>query len=239
MIQFSLPEDRMRFLVDAGRLDLLESTDPLPDEVFELFTKKRKSLVSGLKDFRRSQISKQSWNRHRWKYLRGIKKFHKSVDGKKLHRSMGRFLATRIFHPDRLSHLSSLKAESLKAVSSLKTHLYLIGQYYMPLEEDVEYNLFLDYSIPKLVSVEQKLFEDIWDQINSDEMELLFRLTDSRDLVKALDSLIGPKASEAWTSYLDVSEDILDQTNYLTYRAALAQEPYVSDSELSESTTDI
>ena len=59
------------------------------------FIKKRRGLVSRLKDMQKSGKTKAQWRTGRWKIMRGIKRFHRSTEGKRFHRQLGRFLATR------------------------------------------------------------------------------------------------------------------------------------------------
>ena len=189
------PEDRKDFLVDVGRIDLLESLDTeenIPQELFELFLKRRRGLVRGLVDFRRKQITKQEWRTGRWKFLRGIRKFHSSVRGKRLHRALGRFLATRIFRPklkplhQRYESLDAVQFEALKALSSYRTHLYIEGDYWQPLEEEADLFSLLEYAIPLLNEIEVKLYNDSDAELSEDEMELLLRLVDDKELCKSI-----------------------------------------------------
>jgi len=117
----------------------------------EEFLKKRRELEIELTDWERSQAQKQNWREYRWKYMRGIKKFHSSTQGKKFHRQLGRFLATRDF-----SDLSYLKRASttervIECVDlfvpllSALTHALIEKRYYESnLSEEVDYNVFLE-----------------------------------------------------------------------------------------------
>lgn len=59
------------------------------------FVKHRKMIVPMLKDFRKSQQTKHNWRTNKNSMLKGIKKWHSDPEGKKFHRQLGRFLATR------------------------------------------------------------------------------------------------------------------------------------------------
>lgn len=189
------PEDRVRFLVDVNRTDLLESVSDenadvdsiITSELIEVFLKKRKPLVNKMKDFKKSATAKQAWRENRFKYLSGIHRFHGSVQGKRFHKSMGRFLATRIFQSiDRPILLDDVN-EHLKAISSVKTHLYIEADYYMPLQEEVDFRLFVDYAIPILNGVEAKLFADSEYCPTDEEMELMLRLVQRDTLQKSIE----------------------------------------------------
>ena len=195
-------EDKMLFLADAGHLDLLESFDiqeEVSEAVFEDFMKRRKPLTTGLVSFRKSQITKQGWRSSRWKHLKGIHKFHRSIEGKRAHRALGRFLSTRITRDHHTSSMLSkdrsesllemAKFETLKALSSYRTHFFIEGEYYKPLQEDVEFFFLLEYALPLLSSVELKIYTDILTPLTEDETELLLRLCDEKELCKSFPEL--------------------------------------------------
>jgi len=126
----------------------------------EEFLKKRRDLEIELTNWERSQAQKQNWREYRWKYMRGIQKFHRSTAGKKFHRQLGRFLATRDF-----SDLSYLKRAStiekvvecvdlLVPLLSSLTHALIEKRYYESnLSEEVDYNVFLEILITKIRDV--------------------------------------------------------------------------------------
>lgn len=182
-------DDLIHFLVDVNRLDLLESEEPVSEELFELFLKNRKPLVQKVKNYRKSQQSKQSWKARRFKHLSGIKRFHRSVRGKRMHRAMGRFLATRIFKGEALNLNDA--HDALKAISSIRTHIYIEADYYMPLQEEVDFREFVDYAIPLLGHLEFSLFEDSEYVPLDDELELLLRLVDEHVLQEEVTEVIG------------------------------------------------
>jgi hypothetical protein len=196
MMKLRVPEDRVHFLLDLGRIDLLESVDDLPQELFELWIKRRRPMVRRLVNFRRSNLSKSSWRQSRWKHLLGIKKFHRSVRGKRFHRAMGRFLATRIFRDKlpklqkRFESLDTLQIDFLKACSSIRTHLFIEGDYYQPLEEEADLFQLLEYAIPVLNSIELKVFQDSNENLDDDELELLYRLVDEQEMKKSISEVL-------------------------------------------------
>ena len=188
-------EDAPFFLADLGRLDLLESlkeNEEIDDELFEMFIKRRRPLITGLRNFRKSQLTKQQWRSSRWKFLRGIKKFHRSLAGKRMHRSLGRFLATHITRDsmstlrDRYESLDPFQFEALKALSSYRTHAYIEEEYYMPLSEAEEYSSFMDYVIPLLSTIEMKVYRNSNTEFDEDEKELMLRLVPDTEICKCL-----------------------------------------------------
>lgn len=190
MIKFRSETDKLAFLVESGRLDLeKEPVDTWPEDLAEIFFKKQRERATNLIDFRRSQITKRQWRQNRWKMMTGIHKFHRSVKGKKFHRSLGRFIATRIIEPQRVNSLVSLRAESLKAISSLRTHLYIESEFYMPFEESANFLIFFEYAVPVLAGIEQKVFQNEVEDVTEEEVELLLRLVEKKEVRKALESL--------------------------------------------------
>jgi hypothetical protein len=207
MLKFRDKIHRSLFLADTGRLDLMDESLEIPEEVSEAFIKRRKKLVFGLKDFRRSQDAKASWRKNRYKILKGIKSWHKSTAGKRFHRNLGRFLSTRIFRP---KNESFDKYETLKAVSSLRTHLYIEGEYYSSLDEQVDYERFVEYAQPLLIDTEVKLLEDRVEEITEDEIELLFRLVNLNPVFESLASFLNEEFETLKVKYESsgVDEDL-------------------------------
>jgi len=193
-MKFEEEFDKYSFLSEADRLDLVDtSIEEVPSEVFEFFIKRRRKTVRRLKDFRKSSTTKASWRKNRWVYMRGIKRFHRSIQGKRLHRAMGRFLALRYFTKVKPTgeSLELVKDLALKAVSSIKTHFYIRQGYYMPLAEQVDFELFMDYSLPILRGLEVRLYEDINSKLNVNELELLLRVLELKEVHKSIVEVTG------------------------------------------------
>lgn len=211
------PQDIYSLLTEVNRLDLLETRyDEISPEVFEFFIKRRRNIVPRLKNFRKSQRTKHAWDKNRWTYLKGIRKFHKSMQGKRLHRSMGRFLATRYFLKTKQTEesLELVKDLALKATSSMRTHIYIEQGYYMPLSEQVDFELFTDYTLPILRDIETKLYENTNYVLEEDELELLLRLIDSQELCKALSEVSGVELEKVTKLWKVDNES--EETYYLT-----------------------
>lgn len=146
------------------------------------FIKSRKTSIKHHVDFRKSQNSKAAWRRNRYKMMKGIKSWHSSTKGKKFHRQLGRFLATRLVEG---FELQIDRYELLKAITSVRTHLYIEGEYFRPLDEDVEFELLLEYSLPILKVIEDKIFNRDY-SFNHDELELMLRLVDTSEVLETL-----------------------------------------------------
>ena len=185
-------QDKYSLLTEINRLDLVDE-ESIPDDVFEVFIKQRRQRVNRLKNFRKSQNTKSAWRKNRFTYLTGIRKFHRSIKGKRLHRSMGRFLALRNFPTKRPAResLERVKDLVLKSSSSIRTHMYIEEGYYMSLDSQIELELLAEYILPILQGVEAKLYEDICYDMNEEELECILRIIDEEELLKALTEISG------------------------------------------------
>jgi len=181
-----------QFVLEIGQNSLLESVGvnfQPTDEMVELFIKKRKKEIGKIVDFRKSQDSKENWRKNRHKIGSGIRKFHRSTTGKRMHRNLGRFLATR-------ESKDSDVFEALTAISSAKSHAYLSMEYYMPFSEELEYRMFLLHMQPVLTSVESKLFSGTPEAITEEEEDLLIRLCETNALIGSYAEKSGKSRGE-------------------------------------------
>lgn len=187
-MKFLNDEDRDLFAIGIGRLDLIGTKFDVSQEMEELYIKNRRSLIPKLKDFRRSQSSKESWRKNRVGYMKGIKRFHKSTEGKKLHRSMGRFLSNRNLSDGRYKResLDSITdvVEVLKAISSIRTHLYIDHEYFMSIDEEVDLLILTEDALPILNRLEFSLINGT--EIDKDDLSFLVMLTEPKALALEL-----------------------------------------------------
>jgi hypothetical protein len=169
-VKFQSKDEAALFLVDCGREDLIEGLAPdwQPDaEMLELFLRRRQKTVSHLKSFRKKQQAKQQWRHGRYDMMKGIKAFHSSTKGKKFHRSLGRFLSTRVpLTGDSAmsvkdmgdSYLQEL-GEVFKALSSYKTHAWIELENFMTVSEQADYEIFLEEAVAAASAVESELMK--------------------------------------------------------------------------------
>jgi len=178
-MKFRTKEDAELFCIEIGLFDLVgrvnESYEPTSEQ-YEAYLKRRHEIVPSLKSFRRSSAQSSNWRHNRYKIMRGIKNFARSTEGKRFHRVLGNFIANRIFRP----HESYDKFELLKAISSLKTHLFIEGDYYMPLNEYVDYELVVEEFIPELCRMEEELV--LGKELTDEELDLLIRFCSTKQL---------------------------------------------------------
>jgi len=187
-MKFKSTTDVKLFLIDAGRLDLIDSVDESysPDEeLIEAFLKKRRQLVDKIKDFRKSQQAKQSWRQNRKKYMDGIRDFHKSTDGKRFHRNLARFLVSRISNEDFNTLEYTDLVETLKSLSSLPTHLLIDLSYYKTAESQATYEELLDESFPIIYKILNNMYYMNF-KIEESDLDMLLRLVDTKELVNVI-----------------------------------------------------
>jgi len=198
--------DESMLLVEMNRLG--SKFEDIPIDEIQGFIKKRRGRVKKIKDFRKSQNTKAAWRKNRSSKRRAIQKWHKSTAGKRFHRKLGRFLATRVTEKYDVSE--DLQYETLKAVSSVRTHLYIEGEYYRPsIEDEIEFSELIEHVVPILNSVESKLIVEDYN-INEEELEILLELCLQSDLIDSLAEMSDLESSDLMRKFnsLDVSEDV-------------------------------
>ena len=231
-IRFESAADRAHFCVEMGLYDLLEQPEaPIPEEVVASFYEQREQTVTLLKDFRQRQQTKQDWRKSRYKHMRGIKKFHRSIQGKKLHRTVGRQVANRIQRGRSTTAGQAVRdkqkdariigrAEALawcKALSSLRTHAFILAENYTPnINEMADVEQFVDYVIPTLSALEQRT---LWDPQpwTRDMWEVLLRVVHWHEVRR---HLVSAYPTVDWDQVWDVQD--------MTYRdrcQRLAEDP--------------
>lgn len=142
MIRFFDDVDKQLFLLEVGK-DINEEAEPSDHK---LFIKHRKMVEPLLKDFRRSQSSKRNWVNNRGTYNFGIRRWHRSLEGRKFHRQLGRFLATH----DRRERSSllheDLETKPLSADEKKELLLELLteSQFYHTLSDQVNIELLIE-----------------------------------------------------------------------------------------------
>lgn len=193
-MKFLTKELAQQFLVEINKFDCVEAADRTYEaspEFIQEFIKGRESIVPKLKSFRKSQATASSWRKNRYKYMKGIRGFHKSTEGKRFHRSLGRYLSSRIIkRSGRYDRSTEEKFESLKGISSLRTHLYIDTTYYKPLNDQVEFDLFLDEAVIATINEEKRLYEGK-DEFDERDIDILCRAAVTEDLIQEYCSLSG------------------------------------------------
>lgn len=230
-MKFTTLDDKKLFLLEVERIDLLGSVcdewSP-PTDLLELFVQKRKGLIRGLKDFRKSQISKAQWRKNRYAIMKGIKKFHKSSQGKRMHRSLGRFMATR-FSGDTDSGMQGIVGQSreesfmtidlfqevsevLKALSSLRTRIYIETEHYMPVTEYVEFLEFTEDVLEASFTLEKGLlrFDASFDE---KDLDIIARAVEPGVLIDEVSKVKGLEFAQAMEEFN--SQVALEEKSYI------------------------
>jgi hypothetical protein len=182
-VKFLNDTDAALFLIEVNSTHkLLEATkDYIPtDEELDTFIKKRKGVETALKDREKSNNMKDRWRRNRRSMLKGIRSFHKSTEGKRFHKRLGRFLASRITSKDENEIL-----EYLKGVNTAKNSLITELEYFHTLTEQVELEeVVINYAIPIFNSIEEKIIKKL--PLTEDEFCFLLDITEATELIRSL-----------------------------------------------------
>lgn len=186
-MKFINTDDKKLFLIEIEKVNLLDSVNEQWEpsaELMELFHDRREKLVPSFKDFRRSQSSKKAWRQNRYSMLKGVRQFHKSTAGKRMHRTLGDYLATHITKND-YSLTGEAKYEALKSLSSLRTHLYIEAPYYRPIDEQIEFDNFLDEVLYASLREENRIFENKKESDEKD-IDILCRAVELKPLLQSI-----------------------------------------------------
>ena len=141
------------------------------------FMKRRKVLIKGMKDRKKQITTKLDWKKNRFKIMQGIKKFHRSTRGKRFHRDLGRFLATR-----ELKGLAYKECQELVVpVTACLTHAYHELEWYMNIQDSVEYEIFLEELYDEVLEILTKLKTHEPDL--SGHREFLYRVVEINSLL--------------------------------------------------------
>jgi hypothetical protein len=96
-------------------------------EMNEKVIRKKLQLVKKSIDRKKSRDMKNNWRRNKQKFIKGLKKWHQSTQGKRFHRALGRFNALR----ENYNSLDTI-TDALFGLNSIETHLILELKYYEP-----------------------------------------------------------------------------------------------------------
>lgn len=217
MMRFINEHDRAMLLSELG-YDESTRLEDVPEHELHEFIKRRSGLIRGAKNAARSQQAKRSWKKNRKAYMKGIKDFHKSTAGKRMHRQMGRFLATRITQRG-VQSSRMLRETLLKALSSMRTHLYIENETYQDLRDQRDLSLMLDHAIPALLEIEQRW----WRASNGELLIEAEALTLSVEELDMLLCLTHPKALKQALVELGHSDEASDVVQRTLHHCTIAE----------------
>ena len=196
-MKFTSVTDVQSFLLEIGKLNETFSVashlyEPTNEEL-DCFLKNRSPLVSAIKSTKKSSAQKYNWLKNRTKMMRGISRFHRSADGKKFHRKLGRFLATRVTESKADTFYE--KNDYLIALNSLKQHLLIELSYYKPVLESVETEIMiLDYAMPLIKNIETSILEN--KASTNEELVFLLDMVSRKHFVDSLSEMTGQSFSK-------------------------------------------
>lgn len=215
MIKFSSDIDAKMFYKEVESLSGIEhiNKDYKPsEEILERFLRKRKGLIGKIRNFRKSQNQKKSWRSNRKSFMKGIKKFHKSTQGKRFHRALGRYNATRenLQLKSENNDLNLVEVlDILKGLSSLKTHILIEGSYFRTVEEESEFLDFFEEVIPFIDRLSKNIIEgDL--NITKEDQETLLTLIEDKEILNSL-SENNDISLEEVTKIFEENKDLVDK----------------------------
>jgi hypothetical protein len=178
---------------------------------FPKFIKKRKELIEPYKNFRKSENAKQGWRKARYKYLKGIRDFAKSVEGKKFHKNLGNWIANR--EPGHFLDRYET-SELLSQLSSFRTHILLELNYYKPLSEEVEFFNAVESMIKLVDGYSTQMLESIYSygefEIKEDLYDSIIRILEPAGIIHSFALKSGKSEAEVedmWNKAQDIVKD--------------------------------
>lgn len=213
MIKFKSQYDKELFVRELSEDDsvnylISKIINEEPDSLLDAqkyITFKRKDFVTRLKNFRKSQIQKSNWRSGHYKYLKGIREFARSVEGKQFHRRLSRYLVNRgiLKGQQQSNSLTNSVSEDYNSnlgfgrydlpdllvhLSSFRTHLMIETRYYQSMSDETDYFLLLETMLNKLSDLESRILESM---ISYNE----FNMTE--DDKEFFESIIGENLEES------------------------------------------
>jgi hypothetical protein len=181
--------------------------------------KKRKRLIQPYKDFQRSSAAKNAWRQGRYKYLKGIRQFARSIAGKRFHRRLGQFLARNsMYYGTKTESLDRYEiVELLTQLNSYKTHLYIEMQYYSPLSEEISFFLASEEILEFLDELTNDIFNHISSYKDFDLTHEIFdgiiRILDFDGLMNTLSRMSKKEIDEVEIAWKKAEKSIYESSN--------------------------
>lgn len=223
---FRAKEEVQQFLIEINqthRVGTIKDKDYKPtEEEMSSFIKSRGSIIPKLKSFRKSQDGKENWRKNRYSMMAGIKKWHASTDGKRFHRALGRYNAMHDYRREPkesfIENRISDVVETLKALSSLRTHLFIELDYYHPLNEQVDLEILMEESHPVIQRIEECLLT--CRKIREEDIDFIIRLIEPQSLFHELAEYYNQSIPEVKNAF-DAALLSLDPNEIGSYLVAL------------------
>ena len=137
--KFQDHSDAAMFAIEEGLINFTEASSKTKEEIEEIceahivdrdqVRKDRRRKKGRIRDHRRSRAMKKAWSKNRRRFTAGIKKFNRSMKGKKLRKEVARM--------KKQGRYSSI-AEAMTVFSSTITHLSIQSQYLSSINEELD-----------------------------------------------------------------------------------------------------
>lgn len=221
-MKFKSDLDKSLLLLELGKSHLIDESAELSASDIDRFKNSRKISLGGLRDLDRSisKVPDLSESYKSWNDSTKDKKFQKQVS-----------LLAANFILENFDYLIESKYEMLKGLSSLKTHLYIEGEYFRPsIVEDYKFDVLLETVIPIINKLELSLLnEDISLDLHS-EINTLLRLISESEVVAALSALVDKPVDS-------LGHNLTEDSSLLNYYHLLNMKPQIDylESLLKES----
>ena len=117
--------------------------------------RKKLQIVKKSIDRKKSKDMKNNWRRNKTQLQKGIKKWHKSTQGKRFHRALGRFNALTENKND-----LDVITDALFGLNSIETHLILELKYYEPdIESLSQFLQIIEFFNEDIFKIKEQLTE--------------------------------------------------------------------------------
>lgn len=167
-----VPYDQLQSISESALNDICEDAMTLKER-----RDQRRRRKGRIKDHKRSRLMKKLWKSKRKDFLKGIRKFSKSMTGKRMHQKIGR---------NRKQGKYRNISEWYASLSSLLTHLAIQSGYTSTINEEAEAELILESANDILLPVLSLLRENLGSET--------FNVNEALDACEAgqlIDDLLG------------------------------------------------
>lgn len=190
------------FFVEAGDVSKINTEDYSSYEadvdLLEGIFIKRQDRKSSLPGHRKSSDTEGQWRGMRYKMLKGIRRFHKSTEGKRQHRAMARFLVNREFRPDvRNSTMLSMQERSL-LITDLDNYVQALedfsSDYFHPIDDYFDLGPIKECVISMCEGIISCLISP--DALNSDQADFIVSIVEPGSIIEVIAEELEKTSSE-------------------------------------------
>lgn len=207
------------FFVESGKVSKINTEDftsyePDVDLLEGIFIKRQERKKSMAPDHRKGADTEGQWRGMRYKMLKGIRRFHKSTEGKRQHRAMARFLVNKDFRPNlKTSSILSMQEKS-HLVTDLDNYVLAITEfqkgYFHPIDDHFDLvaikNILTDMCealISCLISPHN---------ISEEQAEFIDCLVEPGNIIEVLAESLGKTTSEVSVIWEKEKAELVTET---------------------------